>query len=112
MHHHPAGFPFEEVRLWTLVSPPAETHNKAGPSQSVGSPSVPLAQSPLKLDSLFHHAWGNNLIEGQLRAKDTHQPILDASTVNKYGEQINPQWTVSWPRYTNCEYKPSEQIVA
>lgn len=56
MHHRRAAFLFGEVRFLVLVSPPAETRNKAGPSQSAGPPSVPMAQSPLKLDSLFHHA--------------------------------------------------------
>lgn len=41
------------------------------------SPTVLEAQSPLKLDSLFHHASGNNLIKGRLRAKEAHHPILD-----------------------------------
>ena len=72
-----AGFMVAKVRPEGLGSPPAETHNKAGPSQSARSPTVLEAQSPLKLDSLFHHASGNNLIKGQLRAKEAHHPILD-----------------------------------
>lgn len=45
--------------------------------QRAGFPSVLMAQSPLKLDSFSHHASGNNLIKGQLRAADAHHSILD-----------------------------------
>lgn len=77
MHHHRAVFMFAKGGPSVLASPPAETHNKAGPSQKARSPTVLEAQSPLKLDSLFHHASGNNLIKGGLRAKEAHHPFLD-----------------------------------
>lgn len=86
--------------LCVFVSPPA------------GSPSAPLLQSPLKLDPLSHHAWGNSLITGHLGAKDTnHRPLLSmllqsTNTERKSGQCLRPATqtvnTFSWLLCNDC----------